>query len=417
MVMFSELRRFRLRDEQRNEARLTDLALDLSAGEYPLTTRVLFRRGSHGQSELPWSDVKSIDWRNKRVLVKDLTVARAAPAEALKQTVLIDRDMMDALILDLPSRQSMRANDLWLHQDDDGALFLRGADISPWAVLRRLGRGILGRGVDRRLLDWRDVEFLRGDPQAARDGRDYHRRVAQLHAAEISHLLDAVPYLHAAELLTLIPDPLAADTLEVMAPDRQVQVFEELDDGQRVRLLQLMAPDNAADLLGRLGPERAREALNALPAERREPVLELLRYPEGTAGGIMTNDVVMVPYDLDTLGAREAIRERLVNPDFVYYVYVVDDLESRRLQGVLTLRDLLLAHDRDPVREVMRKAVDVLDPLMPAQAAARQVAEHHLAALPVVSKDGRLLGAVTADAALVELSPAGAAAGQPRVFT
>jgi Mg/Co/Ni transporter MgtE len=65
----------------------------------------------------------------------------------------------------------------------------------------------------------------------------------------------------------------------------------------------------------------------------------------------------------------------------------------------------------------MRKAVDVLDPLMPAQAAARQVAEHHLAALPVVSKDGRLLGAVTADAALVELSPAGAAAGQPRVFT
>jgi Mg/Co/Ni transporter MgtE len=325
--------------------------------------------------------------------------------------------MMDALILDLPARQSMRANDLWLEPGADGALVLCAADISPWAVLRRLGRGVLGHGANRPLLDWRDVEFLRGDPQAARDGRDYHRRVALLHAAELANLLDAVPYLHAAELLTLIPDPLAADTLEVMAPDRQVQVFEELDADQRVRLLQLMAPNNAADLLGRLGPERATEALDALPTQWRDPVIDLLRYPEGSAGGIMTNDVVMVPFGLDTGGAREAIRERLASPDFVYYVYVVDDLENRRLQGVLTLRDLLLAHDGDQVSEVMRKSVDVLDPLMAAEDAARQVAEHQLAALPVVSKDGRLLGAVTADAALIELSPASALADQPRVFT
>jgi CBS domain-containing protein len=416
MVMFSELRRFRVRDQDHHEARLTDLALDLSAAEYPRVTKVFFRRGVKRHLELPWSAVKSIDWRLKRINVTDLEAGQAAPHDALQRTVLIDRDMMDALILDMPARQSMRANDLWLYEEG-GALFLRAADISPWAVLRRLGRGFLGHGVDRRLLDWRDVEFLRGDPQAARDGRDYHRRVALLHAAEIAHLLDAVPYLHAAELLTLIPDPLAADTLEVMAADRQVQVFEELPDDQQLRLLQLMAPNNVADLLGRLGPDRAKQALNALPANRREPVIDLLRYPEDTAGGIMTNDVVMVRFDLDAAGAREEVRDKLADPDFVYYLYVVDDLQARRLQGVLTLRDLLLAQDTDAVRDLMRKHVDTLDPLMSASAAARHVADQHLAALPVVSKDGRLLGAVTADAALLQLSPASAASDQPRVFT
>jgi hypothetical protein len=130
---------------------------------------------------------------------------------------------MDALILDIAQRQSMRANDLWL-EELGGHLVLSAADISPWAVLRRLGHGMLGRGEKGRLLDWRDVEFLRGHPRAALEGHDYHRRVARLQPSEIAHLLDAVPYLHAAELLTLISDALAADTLEVMGPERQVQV-------------------------------------------------------------------------------------------------------------------------------------------------------------------------------------------------
>jgi Mg/Co/Ni transporter MgtE len=178
-----------------------------------------------------------------------------------------------------------------------------------------------------------------------------------------------------------------------------------------------MAPNNAADLLGRLGAERARELLNALPSERRDAVIDLLRYPEDTAGGIMTNDIVVVPSDLEIGQARAAIRDRLARPDFVYYVYAVDDAESRRLQGVLTLRDLLLAGDHDRVQDVMRKTVAALDPLMSASDAARRVADQHLAALPVISNDGRVLGAVTSDAALAQILPESVAGEELRVFT
>lgn len=417
MVMFSELQRFQLRDEHDAHARLSDLALDLSSGEYPFVTWVFVRRRGKPSGQLPWDAVQSIDWHHQRIHVKSLADLPTTSRADLQRMVLLDRDVMDALILDLPQRQSMRANDLWLEEQDAG-LWLRAADIGPWAVLRRLGHGFLGHGVkDRRLLDWRDVEFLRGDPRAAREGRDYHRRVAALQPPEIARLLDSVPYLHAAELLTLISDPLAADTLEVMQPERQVQVFEELDDDQQLRLLRLMAPDNTADLLDRLGPASASLLLNALPANVRDRVIELLRYPSDTAGGIMTNDMVCVTPNLDMSGARHAIRPDLLDPDFVYYVYVVDDLDSRRLQGVLTLRDLILRNDDESVRDVMQQAVVTLDPLMSALAAGRAVAEQHLAALPVVGHDGRLLGTVTADSALLQIASPALSNDTPRVFT
>jgi magnesium transporter len=157
--------------------------------------------------------------------------------------------------------------------------------------------------------------------------------------------------------------------------------------------------------------------LNRLPEQASELVVELLGYPSDTAGGIMTNDLLVVVADLDVIGARQAIRPDLVRSDFDYYVYVVDTLETRTLLGVLTLRDLLLADDRDQVREVMRKAIVTLDPLVPAIDAARAVAAQHLAALPVVGRDGRLIGAVTADSALVQIEPQSLSGDTPRIFT
>jgi Mg/Co/Ni transporter MgtE len=301
----------------------------------------------------------------------------------------------------------MRANDLWL-REDGGRLWLCAVDVSPWAVLRRLARGFiqLGRGAERRLVDWKNLEFLRGDPQAARMGGDYHRRIARLPAVTIAQLATTVPYRHAAELLTLLPDPLAADTLEALPPERQLQVFETLDESQALRLLALMAPDTATDLVGRLTPETAQWFLERLPAEAALRVLDLLRYPDDTAGGLMTNDVPVVPARMTIGEARRVLPEHLRRPDFVYYVYAVEDVETRRLEGVLSLRDLLINDDSTLVSEIMQRDVLAVDPLEPAAQAARRVCELHLAALPVVSRDGRLLGAVTIDTALAHVAPA-----------
>jgi magnesium transporter len=405
MVMLSELRRHVLVDSHGLRATLVDVAVDLSVGDYPVVTRVLYRRNGKQTRAIPWEDVRNTAWPSRKISVRDLEAGRAAPDAALKRTVLLGRDVMDALVLDIARKQTMRANDLWLRRDEDGAMRLCAADVSPWAVLRRLARGLLGRGAERRLVDWKNLEFLRGDPEAARSGGDYHRRISGLPAVTIAQLATSVPYRHAAELLTLLPDPLAADTLEVLPPERQLQVFEALDSGQALRLLALMAPDTATDLVGRLEHAQAQWFLERLPSGKAGQVLDLLRYPDHTAGGIMTNDVPVVPARMTVAEARVALREHLRAPDFVYYVYAVDSLQTRKLQGVVSLRDLLVQEDARCIGEVMQRDVLAIDPLESATAAAKRVCELHLAALPVVSRDGRLLGAVPVDTALAHIAP------------
>jgi CBS domain-containing protein len=416
MIMLSTLLRCTVTDQQGRAARLLDLAVDVAAGDYPPVTCLLVQERGQPPGVLPWETARAGEPRGGRLPVADLAAARPVAPEETVSWVLLKRDILDALVIDLRRRTAWRTNDLWLTAAGDRVV-LAAADAGAWAILRRLSRGALGHTTGRDLHDWKDIEFLRGDPAAARAGADYHRRIERLPAGEIASLCEAVPYLHAAELLTLLPDPLAADVFELMTPERQLQVFAELAAEQSDHLLARFAPDVAADLLARLPTDLARAALERLAGPRRALVIELLRNPEEEAGGIMTNEIVTVPAGLTIAAARDRLREPLRGPDFVYFVYVVDGEEARRLRGVLSLRDLLVADDRRWVDEVMVPAPVTVPALEAADLAAQRVLDSHLAALPVVGHNGRLLGAVTVDAAVARLAPLAWRMQAPRVFS
>lgn len=411
--MLSHLLRFAVVDGRGATATLVDLTADL-AGDYPTVRQVLARVGTSLRL-VDWREVTEIEHRRRRVRIGSLERGRAVGPDDLAMAVLLSRDVMDAQVLDLASRQATLANDLWL-AERDGQLILRGADLGSWAVLRRLARGILGHGSDRNLVDWKDVEFLRGDPAAALAGRDYHRRIGALMPAEIASLVDALPYLHAAELLALLDDGRAADVLEMMSPERQLQVFEELPEATATRLLARMAPDLAADLLAGLEPSDAASVLGRLPEARRARIVELLRYPEDSAGGIMTNDIIVLPTGITVDEARRRVAELAEGPDFIYFVYVVEDESSRAMRGMLTLRQIIAGDGDRTVDEVMARDLVSAEPLEPAGHAAQRLVDLHLIALPVVDRGGRLLGAITVDAAVAQIAPQRWRNLAPRVF-
>src|SRR5690348_1419320 len=101
MVMLSDLLRFRLSDRRGRTGRLLDVAVDLAAGDYPSVDRLLLRGRRRKASTLTWEQVESVDWRRRRIVVKDLDAGRAAPPEALTRTVLAKRDILDALVVDV----------------------------------------------------------------------------------------------------------------------------------------------------------------------------------------------------------------------------------------------------------------------------------------------------------------------------
>ncbi len=352
MVMLSKFRHFRLRDESGQQYRLGDLAVALLESDYPAVTRLLYKNCEREQMMLPWDAVKSIDWRYSQIEVRNFGDAEPVTPESVGKEVLLRRDVVDALVLDLHNRRATRANDLWL-EEENGQLLLKAADTTSWAVLRRLSRGLFGSRPSRAPYDWKYIEFLRGDPRAVRNGAGYHMRIKRLPPGEIAGLSSSLPYLHAAELLTLLPDPVAADTLEAMAPERQLQVFGELE----------------------------------------------------------------VTFDQSIREARLKLRESLKQTDFTHFIYVVESAASRALRGTTSLQHLIMAEDEQPLQEILNLYVTTLDPLEPADAGAYRVLNSHLAALPVVGREKRLLGILTVDAAVMQVAPESWSVQAPKIFS
>ena len=414
MVMLSELLHFRVIDAQGETTRLSDMAIGELNTDYPLVTHLIYRQNHNTESALPWKAVKTMDRHRREIHLRDSLHAWAT--DPANQAVYLRRDVLDALILDLQNRRVTRANDLWL-EEASGQMRLSAADTSARAILRRLVRGRYQETNRHNLFDWKYVEFLRGDPQAVKAGAGYHRRIVRLPPGEIAHLTSSMPYLHAAELLELVPEQLAADIMEVMAPERQLQVFEELADKRALQVLTHMAPDLAADIVGRLDIKLAQHYLNALPKKPGERIVDLLKYPENTAGSIMTNDMVTVPVNLTVGKARSVLREQLKEPDFVYFVYAIEERPPHKLRGVLSLRQFLTVEDDEAIEEIMNPYIIALSPFDSSISAAHKLLNSQLAALPVVGKEGQLIGTVTIDAAVSQVAPRNWRAQAPKVFS
>ncbi len=403
MVMLSELRQFEVIDDSGRREKLADLEVALLEADYPPVTHLLFLKDCKLQ-RLEWSTVRAFERNNKRIIVGDLSLAKVTSYEELSGHVLLKHDILDALIIDLLNRSSTRASDLQLDEADKG-LRLTAADAGFGAMLRRISRGLYTHVNKDAIHDWKYVEFLRGEPKAVRSCSGYRLRIARLSAGEIARLADYVPYLHAAELVMLLPDPKAADVLEAMPPERRLQVFEELDDDQAVKLLTLMSPDLAADLAARLHLTTMQKYLRQMPKKQSGRIIELLRYPEDTVGGVMINDIISLPSDMTISVAKERLQEPLKDLDFISLIFVVEDENSRKLRGVLSLRNFLAADDNQILEELMDPYVMTLSPYDPAVKAARRIVDNQLPAMPVTGPEGDLLGTMTANAAVRQLVP------------
>ena len=408
MVMFTQLLRFHVEDDKRRRAPLADLCIELLEDDYPPVTHVMFRHDGELR-QVNWDRVSSLELRRKVIRIDDLTAAECGDDD---KDVLLRRDLMDSLVLDLLGRQTTRVCDLWL-VEEDGALRLKGADAGLMALIRRVARGLVGGPRREALFDWKYVEFLRGDPNAVKNGAGYRLRINRLPAGEIARLADYIPYLHAAELLKLLPDEKAADVLQAMSTERQLQVIEELDEDDAVNLLRRMSPDLATDLVGRLHVDTLRRYVTKLPRPQRERIIELLRYPEDRVGGVMINDLIVLPSDLTVSDAQAKVPEHIKTVHFTSLVFLVEP-GTGKLLGSLPLRELLAASADSGLKDLMDPYLETLDPFDSASDAAYRIVNGQLEAMPVINSDGGLIGAMTIAAAVSLLVPR---LGPLRVFS
>jgi Mg/Co/Ni transporter MgtE len=130
----------------------------------------------------------------------------------------------------------------------------------------------------------------------------------------------------------------------------------------------------------------------------------------------MINNMMYLPSDLTGAQANEVIRDRLKDTDFTSLVFVVDNEADRSLRGTVSLRNLLTMDESDTLVQIMDPYVDSFDPFQAATAAAYRILDSGLPAMPVV-EEGRLIGAMTVDAAIAKLVPATSELNTLRIFS
>ncbi|GAB4310930.1 MAG: magnesium transporter [Candidatus Bipolaricaulota bacterium] len=216
------------------------------------------------------------------------------------------------------------------------------------------------------------------------------------HPAEIAEILAALNEDEAVELLRrLYLRRAAAEPLGEMEPDEAARLLAELNREDAAHILSHMEPDDAVDLLAELPPETVADILSRLEVREAKQLGELLAYPPDSAGGLMSTEVVALSADMTAERAIERLRARAEDAETVYYAYVVNG--ERKLLGVLSLRDLVLARPDTPLRAIMRSDAVVLPVTMDKEEVARTFDKYNFLALPVVDEDHRLLGIVTID--------------------
>jgi magnesium transporter len=220
----------------------------------------------------------------------------------------------------------------------------------------------------------------------------------EIHPEDIADVVLEFSDEQSASLLTLLPAEYAAQVLSRLPQDRQEQLAERMGAGSVARIATEMGADDRADFFSILPPSvgaPAFEELELLNPEAAEEVQELTRWPEKSAGGLMTTDYISVGPNLRIDGVIDTIRKNASAAESLEVIYVVD--ADHRLLGFLKLRNLLTSQADERARDVMLENVISVPPDLDQEEVAKVLAKYDLHTLPVVDKDRHMLGVVTSD--------------------
>ena len=200
-------------------------------------------------------------------------------------------------------------------------------------------------------------------------------------------------------LFRLLPKELAAETFVEMDPDAQALLIRGFSDNELKEVVSELYVDDAADLVEEMPANVVRRILAQADPEMRSSINQILRYPENSAGSIMTTEYVSLRPDMTVEEAILRIRRQGVDKETIYTCYVLS--KDRTLLGLVTVKDLLLAEDDEtPIQELMLTNLISVTTQTDQEEVARMFSKYNFLALPVVDGENRMVGIVTFDDAM-----------------
>ena len=217
-----------------------------------------------------------------------------------------------------------------------------------------------------------------------------------MNPADVAGLFDGLEEKQIPVMFRLLPKEQAAETFVEMEPEAQQLLIQGFSDNELREVLDELYVDDAADLVEEMPANVVRRILAQADPEMRSSINQILRYPENSAGALMTMEYVSLRPDMTVEEAILRIRRQGVDKETIYTCYVLD--KDRTLLGIVTVKDLLLAESDDTeIREIMTSNIISVTTQDDQEEVAKMFSKYNFLALPVVDTENRMVGIVTFD--------------------
>jgi CBS domain-containing protein len=311
---------------------------------------------------------------------------------------LILREMLDRRVVVRATGEEVTVSDIGVEQ----------TRVRDWVVTKVAahGRGKrFGRRGETRIYDWDDLSGF-AVPEDVQGAANLLAAFDKMRPADLASVLRELSSKRRREVALALDDERLADVMEELDASEAQELIGTLDGERAADVLEAMAPDDAADLLSDLPADQAETLLTLMEPDEAAPVRQLLTYEDYSAGGMMTNEPVVLSPDATVAEALARVRQPELTPSLAAMVYVCRppmDTPTGRYLGIAHFQRLLREAPSSLVSGVLDTDLDPLPPGATLEQVAGVFATYNLVACPVVDEDGRLLGVVTVDDVLDHL--------------
>jgi len=227
---------------------------------------------------------------------------------------------------------------------------------------------------------------------------DLREMLVLLEPADIAVILDELPLDRIPLLYRLLPKELAAEVFVEMEPEQQELLIKTFSDNELREVLEELYVDDTVDIIEEMPATVVKRILRNTDPDTRKKVNEILKYPEDSAGSIMTTEFVDLKRDMTVEDAFKRIRRTGVDKETINVCYVTD--ARRHLLGTVSIRTLLLAEEDDVIEDIMETNIIFANTMDDKEDVASDLSKYDFLAMPVVDKESRLVGIVTIDDAI-----------------
>ena len=222
--------------------------------------------------------------------------------------------------------------------------------------------------------------------------------LTEMNEQDIAELFMELEERELTLIYRLLPKELAAEVFVNMEPEYQELLIRAFSDTELREVLDELYVDDAVDLIEEMPATLVKRILRHTDPDTRKSINEILRYPEDSAGSLMTIEYVDLKRSLTVADAFTRIRRTGVDKETIYTCYVTDS--KRKLKGYVTVKDLLLADENATIREIMEDNVISVNTHEDKEVVADLFQKYDLVVLPVVDRENRLVGIITVDDAI-----------------